>query len=439
MRTIPSSSWLFLDEQAWIVEQLLRFGLIKFDNQRKLPLKSGGMTDVYINLRDARNNPEAISFIANLFADPLRRLGLDRFVEVPDSVSCFAGPLSISMGIPYLTIRGQAKKGRVSDAKVIGSARKGDRIVIMDDVITDGASKITPIQKCIELGLNTEGLVVLVDRQQGWRKLLSDQGIQLPVWAGMTLDDVRRHLIQTLGVMQRCDPEMEKKNPIIVALDGRNWETILPIIDPLRTTGCILKVNDLLFDQGIEHLLPRLATYGQVMADLKLHDISNTVGNIVKRLLACPPWAVTVHGSGGKNMIEAAVNVLKPVGTKVLVVTVLTSIDKRTCKEICTRLPAEQVAKLAAIANRAGADGLVCSPEEVADLKAKYPRMLLVTPGIRSIGEDAGDQKRIGTPEQAIANGSDYLVMGRQILGKEDPVAEVHRLLTDELMVDISF
>lgn len=433
MRTIPSSPWLFPDEQAWIVEQLLRFGLIKYDNQRKLSLKSGGMTDVYINLRDARNNPEAISFIAGLFALPLKYLRIDRFVEIPDSVSCFAGPLSVNTDIPYLTIRGQAKEGRVSDAKVIGSARRGDRIVIVDDVITDGASKITPIQKCIELGLNTEGLVVLVDRQQGWRKLLSDQGIQLPVWAGMTLDDVRRHLIQTLGVMQRCDPEVEKKNPIIVALDGKDWETILPIIDPLRTTGCILKVNDLLFDQGFEYLLPKLATYGRAMVDIKGHDISNTLANIAKKLLAYPPWAITVHGSGGRKMIEAAVGILRPVGTKVLVVTVLTSIDKKTCKEIYTRLPAEQVVKLAKIAYQAGADGLVCSPEEVADLRAKYPKMLLVTPGIRSAGEDAGDQKRIGTPKQAIKDGSNYLVMGRQILGKEDPVAEVHRLLNEEL------
>ncbi len=433
MRIIPSSPWLFPDEQAGIVEQLLRFDLLKFDNRRELPLKSGGTTDVYINLRDARNHPEAISFIAGLFALPLKYLRVDGFVEVPDSVSCFAGPLSVNTETPYLTIRGQAKEGRVADAKVIGKARRGDRVIIMDDVITNGESKIVPYRKCLELGLRTEGLVVLVDRQQGWRELLSSQGIQLPVWAGMTLDDVRRHLIQTLGVMQRCDPEMEEKNPIIVALDGRNWETILPIIDSLRTTGCILKVNDLLLDQGIDYLLPRLHTYGRVMVDLKIHDISNTVGNIASRLLACPPWAVTVHGSGGEKMIKTVVDTLRPVGTKVLVVTVLTSIDKETCEEIYTRMPADQVVKLAEIAHRAGAEGLVCSAEEVGDLRNKYPRMLLVTPGIRSVGEDAGDQERIGTPEQAIEDGSNYLVMGRQILGADNPVAEVRRLLSEEL------
>ncbi|MFC1656767.1 orotidine-5'-phosphate decarboxylase [Patescibacteria group bacterium] len=343
----------------------------------------------------------------------------------------------MNTGISYLTIRGQAKEGRVTDAKVIGNPKRGDRVVIMDDVITNGESKIVSLRNCIELGLDTMGLVVFVDRQQGWRKLLSERGIELPVWAGMTLDDVRRHLIQTLGVMQRCDPKVEEKNPIIVALDGKDWETILPVIDQLRTTGCILKVNDLLFDQGIERLLPKLSTYGRVMADLKLHDISNTVGNVANRLLACPPWAVTVHGSGGEKMIKAAADTLKPVGTKVLVITVLTSIDEKTCKEVYARMPAKQVAKLAAIAHRAGADGLVCSAEEVADLRNKYPGMLLVAPGIRSVGQDAGDQERTGTPEQATANGSDHLVMGRQIFKAEDPVFEVHRLLGEELKIAI--
>ena len=132
-------------------------------------------------------------------------------------------------------------------------------------------------------------------------------------------------------------------------------------------------------------------------------------------------------------MIKTIVDTLRPVGTKVLVVTVLTSIDKETCEEIYTRMPADQVVKLAEIAHRAGAEGLVCSAEEVGDLRNKYPRMLLVTPGIRSVGEDAGDQERIGTPGQAIEDGSNYLVMGRQILGADNPVAEVRRLLSEEL------
>lgn len=426
--------WLIGAEQRELCDGLIHFNIIKWDNKRLLPLKSGGKTDVYINLRDARNDPKAIKFITHFFANPLRRLGIDRFVEVPDSVSCFAGPLSIETGIPYITIREQSKEGRVAKANVIGSPRYGEKVCIIDDVVTDGASKIIPYQECRKMGLSDIPLVVLVDRQQGWKKKFEELGIGMPVWSGMTLHDVRKHLINT-GVMERCSKDIEDKNPIIVALDGKNWEEILPIIDQLRTTGCIFKVNDLLFDEGFKNLIPNLNVYGRVMADLKGHDIPNTLKNISERLVKNPPWAVTVHGSGGEEMIGAVAQTLKNTGTKVLVVTVLTSIDEKTSEEIYSRLPIYEVRALASIAHRAGADGLVCSPEEVGELHTVYPKMMMVVPGIRSEGVDQGDQKRIGTPQGAISSGANHLVMGRQILGALDPVAEVQRLLKEELKV----
>ena len=136
-------------------------------------------------------------------------------------------------------------------------------------------------------------------------------------------------------------------------------------------------------------------------------------------------------------MIKETCKTLEGTPTKVLAVTVLTSIDPKTCEEIYVRQPLEQVLKLAEIANRAGAHGLVCSAEEVKTLRALYPKMTLVTPAIRSLGKDAGDQKRISTPEAAKANGSDHLVMGRQILDAVDPVAEVKRVLSEELRITI--
>ncbi|MBI2063189.1 MAG: orotidine-5'-phosphate decarboxylase [Candidatus Yanofskybacteria bacterium] len=226
---------------------------------------------------------------------------------------------------------------------------------------------------------------------------------------------------------------MSIKNPIIVALDGMSWDQVLPVVDKLRTTGCILKVNDLLFREGFRNLLPKLSVYGRVMADLKCHDIPNTVANTCRNLRACPPWAVTVHGSGGKEMIEVACKELQSVGTKVLVVTVLSSIDPKTCEEIYHRKPAEQVMELAQIAKNAGADGLVCSSEEVSELRGRFPKFTLVVPGIRSSGADPGDQKRISTPKVAINRGADYIVMGRQILSAKDPVEEVNRILKNEL------
>ena len=137
-----------------------------------------------------------------------------------------------------------------------------------------------------------------------------DNGVNIDVWSGMTLHHVRRFLIEN-GLMERCDLIVEKKNPLIVALDGNSWETILPFLDQIRTTGCILKVNDLLLWEGIKSLIPYLQVYGRGMADLKGHDISNTLENISRHLLPNPPWAVTVHGSGSEEMIKATVNILK--------------------------------------------------------------------------------------------------------------------------------
>jgi len=436
MKTIPFRPWLFPEEHAEVVRALLRFGLLKISNNRDLPLKSGGKTDVYINLRDARNNSEAIKFISDLFAIPLQRLRPQRFIEIPDSVSAFAGPLAISTGIPYLTIRGEAKEGRVSDAKMIGSPHAFESVCLIDDVITDGASKIAAYQLCKQLNLDLLTLVVLVDRQQGWKQYLPQHGCDLPVWPGMTLHDVRKQLINQ-GFMQRCTKEAEEKNPIVIAFDGKSWEKILPYADQLRTTGAILKVNDLLFDKGIEQLLPELSVYGRVMADLKGHDIPNTVANTCRHLRDCPPWAVTIHASGGEEMAKAALKELEGTDTKVLAVTVLTSIDEKTSEEIFTRLPFDQVLKLAEIADRAGVHGFVCSPEEVAALSEKYPGKEFVIPGIRSEGKGKQDQSRTGTPAGAKANGATKLVMGRQLLEASDPVAEMFRVMKEELGIEI--
>lgn len=429
----PQLPWLDPSEKRDLVMSLLKYQLIKFSNERDLPLKSGGKTDVYINLREARNDPKAIAMIARAFENPLRRLAPDRFIEVPDAVSCFAGPLSIATGIPYITIRESSKTGRVGKASSIGGAPFGSSAVIFDDVVTDGESKIVPFFEAKAMGLEVSNLVVLVDRQQGWKKKFSEKGIDLSVWPGMTLHDVRKILISDLGIMKRCSPSTEENNCIIVAFDGKSWEETLAIIDPLRPSGSILKVNDLLFEKGIEKLIPDLQVYGRVMADLKCHDIPNTVKNTCERLRKCPPWSVTVHASGGAEMVEAAVTTLAGTPTITLAITVLTSIDPETCEEIYHRRPLEQVMELAAKAVDAGASGFVCSPEEVKYLKDLYPGKVTVTPGIRSYPQSQDDQARISTPRGAKDSGADFIVMGRQILGAADPVAEVRRVLSEEL------
>lgn len=433
MQFVPVAPWLDPAEQVEVVKRLLGHDLIRYSNARDLPLKSGGKTDIYINLRDARNDPRAMRFVAGLFENPLRRLGVRRFVEVPDSVSCFAPLLARRLGHGYITVRESAKGGRVAKASTIGQMNYGERVAMFDDVITDGASKVEPYWECIRGGLKVKDLVVLVDRQQGWRKKFAAEKIDMNAWPGMTLHDVRRFLIQDLGVMERCSPAVEEKNPIIVALDGKTWDEILPLIDALRPSGSILKVNDLLLALGADWLLRNLSVYGRVMADFKGHDIKNTLENYIKVLCRYPPWAVTVHASGGEDMMKAVVKALEGTPTKVLAVTVLTSFDEKTCEEIYTRLPIDQVHVLARIANRAGVHGFVCSPEEASELKARYPGKDIVTPGVRSPGIGRNDQERVKTPREAMDDGVTHLVMGRQILNASNPVEEVKRVMTEEL------
>lgn len=437
MFTFDGSCWLCPGEQEEAITLMLEGGLLKWDNKRNLPLKSGGKTDIYVNLRMMRGKPSAMKELARLYENPLRRLRVKRFVEVPEAVSPLAGAISVATDIPLVTIREEAKEGRVVSGQLVGDLSPGDLVAIIDDVITDGASKIPALTTLRLAPANVAGMVVMVDRQQGWKKKLAAAGFgNVGVWPGFTLHDVRKYLVKN-GLMQRCDLVKEEKNPIIVALDGKNWEEILPLIDQLRTTGCVLKVNDLLVDQGIAHLLPDLLVYGRVMADLKGHDIPNTVGNICRRLRACPPWAVTVHASGGGEMIKAAKKELEGLPTKVLAVTVLTSIDEKACDEVYSRKPVAEVLKLAEIAKEAGADGFVCSPQEAKELRALYPDKLLVTPGIRSPGKDVQDQQRVDTPKNACDGGANHLVMGRQILSAPDPVAEVSRVLKEELGIEL--
>jgi len=427
------SYWLSAWEKREALEALLYFNILKWSNKRNLPLKSGSQTDIYVNLRQARDTPEAMRFFAQLFSHPLKRLRVDRVAEIPQAVTCFSGLISSDINKPLVTIRDQAKQGRATDANLIGDIRPGELIGLFDDVITDGQSKLSGYQTICQRGARPV-LVVAVDRQQGWRETFKALNVNMPVWSGMTLHDIRAFLIEK-GIMERCPEEVELANNIIIALDGKPWSEILPIVDELRTTGVILKVNDLLFDMGIENLVPMLSVYGRVMVDLKSHDIPNTVLNVCRRLAKYEPWACTVHASGGLEMIQAAKRGLAGKMTKVLAVTVLTSINEKRSEAIYRRNPRTTVKDLAHMAwnDGAGADGFVCSPQEVSMLRKLFPQALIVTPGVRSPGAARGDQARVDTPAHAISAGANYIVGGRQFFAAPNPVTEVRRVQQEEI------
>jgi orotidine-5'-phosphate decarboxylase len=163
-----------------------------------------------------------------------------------------------------------------------------------------------------------------------------------------------------------------------------------------------------------------------IFLDLKLHDIPNTVAGGVRAVLPLRPRMLTVHASGGPAMIRAAHQAASSAESDrpmILAVTVLTSLDQTDLAAVgVAATPAEQVLRLARIAVEAGADGLVCSPLEVAMLRqALGPAVKLVVPGIRPEGAASGDQARTMTPSRAIAAGADWIVVGRPITGARDP------------------
>ena len=250
----------------------------------------------------------------------------------------------------------------------------------------------------------------------------------------MMLHHIRRFVIEK-GIMKRCDPSVEMNNQFIFALDGKSREEAMAFADQMRPTGCIFKGNDLLISGVPGEIVSDLSVYGRVMVDLKWHDIPDTVRRYCERLKPYKPWAVTIHASGGSDMIAAAVKVFADTATIVLCITVLTSI-KDQCEEICKRKPRGQVQKLVKLAWEAGARGFVCSAEEVSMIRKMYPSAIIVVPGVRSPGANVHDQKRVGTFTQAKKDGASFFVCGRQFFeAKDGPIKEMERVRKEELSV----
>ena len=160
-----------------------------------------------------------------------------------------------------------------------------------------------------------------------------------------------------------------------------------------------------------------------IFLDLKFHDIPNTVAKAVQALRPLEPAIITVHAAGGRAMMEDA-KAAAPTGTKVVAVTMLTSLDNADLESIgLAPDPHEQVVRLTELARASGVDGIVCSGEEVRAAKKAWPQGFFVVPGVRPANGTSGDQKRVVTPRQARDDGASVLVVGRPISRAEDPVA----------------
>ncbi|WP_372748917.1 orotidine-5'-phosphate decarboxylase [Litorivivens sp.] len=230
---------------------------------------------------------------------------------------------------------------------------------------------------------------------------------------------------------------MSELSPIIVALDFPASGPALSLAEQLDPKLCRVKVGKELFTREGPVLVKALVNAGfDVFLDLKFHDIPNTVAAAVSAAAELGVWMVNVHASGGPRMMEAARAALEPLGENaplLTAVTVLTSMEQAELMQVgVSRALEEQVSELAVLAENCGMDGVVCSARETTMLrKVISADFCLVTPGIRPLDSEQGDQRRVATPSQAIDSGSDYLVIGRPITRAESPMNALKQIAAE--------
>ena len=206
---------------------------------------------------------------------------------------------------------------------------------------------------------------------------------------------------------------------IIVAVDETNLKKAHELIDSLDPKKCMLKIGSVSFNSIGKEIIYYAADHGlKIFLDLKLHDIPNTVKKSIQGLASLPIEMLTIHTSGGKDMMMAAMEAVSGTGIKVFGVTVLTSLNDKDTAAIFKRTSSEQVEAMLDEAESAGIDGVVCSPYEL-ELVSKRESLLSITPGIR-LKNSNDDQKRVMTPKEAINLGADFLVIGRPITEAEN-------------------
>lgn len=233
---------------------------------------------------------------------------------------------------------------------------------------------------------------------------------------------------------------MIDRDRIIVALDTSSADEALELARRLRGRATHVKVGMTLFYATGPSIVSQLRELGfDVFVDLKLHDIPHQVSGAVRSLAGLGASMLTVHGAGGRAMLEAAARAAMEAEAdgipraKLIAITVLTSMDAASLAEVGIARPLPlQAASLAYAAREAGIDGVVCSPKEAEEMRELLgPAALVVTPGVRPAWASANDQARVATPADALALGASHLVIGRPITAADDPVAAFERIVEE--------
>lgn len=234
---------------------------------------------------------------------------------------------------------------------------------------------------------------------------------------------------------------MNAKDKLIIALDVETPTKALDLVRGLHTVAGMFKVGSQLFTSAGPQIVRDIIALGsKVFLDLKFHDIPHQIAGAARSAAELGVSLFTIHASGGTEMMHRAVESVDDVAqkggvrSKILAITVLTSIDASILSQIgVTSSPEESVLRLVRLAESAGVDGVVASPQEIGAIRKAVPRsdFLIVTPGIRPAASESEDQKRVATPGSAIAAGASYLVVGRPITGAADPLAAAHEIIAE--------
>ncbi len=217
------------------------------------------------------------------------------------------------------------------------------------------------------------------------------------------------------------------QDKIIIALDVPDTDGALRLIDSIADHGeppALCKIGLELFTAEGPSVVKAVNARGcEIFLDLKFHDIPNTIAHAIRSAAGLGVAMTTIHAVGGPVMMEAAAKAAEKMELLILAVTVLTSMDSDQLSSTGINVePKEQVLRLAGLAAKAGIGGIVCSPLEISAIRESFDEKLrIVTPGVRPIWAAAGDQKRVMTPAEAVAAGSDWLVIGRPITAAENP------------------
>ena len=216
--------------------------------------------------------------------------------------------------------------------------------------------------------------------------------------------------------------------PIIVAVDETQPSSFKQTVDSLDSNLCMIKVGSVSFNAIGHEALTYVASKGfEIFLDLKLHDIPNTVKKSIEGLISLPIGMMTIHTSGGLDMMKAAKKAVEGANIKIFGVTALTSLSDEDTSAIFQRTAFNQVKAMLDLAQEAQIDGVVCSPHEL-DLVVAQKSLLSITPGIR-LSESSDDQSRVMTPKDAISKGADYIVIGRPITNApniSEALQEIH-------------